>query len=232
MNASTRRTRPDEPLMARLVPADPYHNQLHRRVLARQIVDAARCCATGRVLDVGCGTKPYAEVFLSQGCEYVGLDVEDRGGVDVVGTALDIPFDPESFDTVFSSQVLEHVRDPFRMLAECARVLRPGGYLILTAPFSWQIHEEPNDYFRFSEYGLRELSERAGLAVESIEPMGGIWVNVATSISYFLFWQSHRKGRLNRLACRTVQRAGASLDRRYHWPQATNNYVLIARKPE
>ena len=68
---------------------------------------------------------------------------------------------------------LEHVREPRRVVEEIARVLKPGGRLLLVVPQEWEVHQAPHDYFRYTRYGLRYLLESAGLEVERIEPVGG-----------------------------------------------------------
>jgi len=133
---------------------------------------------SGKVLDVGCGKKPY-RVFLSGSKvqKWIGLDLptseSGKTEADVYGSALDIPFRTEIFETVFCSQVLEHVTDPARIMKEIARVLKVGGHLVLTAPQTWCLHEEPNDFFRFTKYGLSFLAENNGLVVEYVKPYGG-----------------------------------------------------------
>jgi SAM-dependent methyltransferase len=122
----------------------------------------------GRLLDLGCGSKP----FRRPGIDWVGFDVEGNPFADAVGSATSLPFADGSFDHVLSTQVLEHVDDPQRTLMECARVLRPGGTLILSAPQYWELHEQPHDYFRFTEYGLRVLLDRAGFTVNTIRREG------------------------------------------------------------
>src|SRR5690242_11975294 len=108
--------------------------------------DSSRC-----VLDVGCGHKPYSDMF--PGFTYIGVNnsLEDASP-DIVANAECLPLATQSFDIVLCTQVLEHVPRPGRLLGECRRVLRPEGWLLLSAPFYWPIHEEPFDFFRFTKY--------------------------------------------------------------------------------
>ena len=122
----------------------------------------------GRLLDVGCGSKPYRSLFRVDA--YVGLDIDSaatrrRGVADVFYDGGRFPFEDTSFDSVLCNQVLEHVFNPDHFLEEIRRVLRPGGRLLLTVPFVWDEHEQPWDYARYSSFGLRALLERHGLTV-------------------------------------------------------------------
>ena len=122
----------------------------------------------GEVLDVGCGRKPYrAQVPATR---YVGLEVDTPvtralGAADAFYDGRTFPFPDASFDGVLCSQVLEHVFTPEEFLREIARVLRPGGRLVLAVPFAWDEHEQPHDFARYSSFGLRALLERAGFEV-------------------------------------------------------------------
>jgi SAM-dependent methyltransferase len=112
----------------------------------------------GKVLDVGCGRKPYKNTYFAAAESYIGIDfATPNNEPDVVGSALDLPFENQSFDTVVSTELLEHVPDPLRALREMHRVLRPGGYIILTTPMYWPRHEVPHDYFRYPYDGLLHL---------------------------------------------------------------------------
>ena len=145
-----------------------------------------RACR-GRVLDVGAGQAPWREL-LSE-AEYVGLDVEsaDTFGMqrqpDVVyydgGT---MPFADASFDHVMCSEVLEHVPDSAAFMAEVARVLRPGGSLILTVPWSARLHHVPHDYVRFTRYGLDRLLRAAGFPQMRVEERGNDVTAVANKL--------------------------------------------------
>ena len=85
-----------------------------------------------------------------------------------------LPFAEASFDTVLLTDVLEHIARPEQLIAESARVLRPGGKVIVTVPFFYWIHEEPHDYYRYTEHALARFCDEAGLDVLSLEPYGGL----------------------------------------------------------
>ena len=146
----------------------------------------------GTLLDLGCGMKPYQRVFGSRVSRWIGLDVEvtpsGRSAADVFGSALQIPFGSATFDSVLSTQVLEHVTSPSQLLAEVRRVLRPGGHLVLTAPQTNPLHEEPHDYFRYTCYGLRSLAEAAALEVLEVRPLGGAIATVGQMIVWHMNW--------------------------------------------
>lgn len=117
----------------------------------------------GALLDVGCGMRPYEKTFFSGAKTYLGSDyLSDRSRPDVIASALDLPFEAESFDTVVSTEVLEHVPDPLRALREMRRVIRPDGFLILTTPMYWPRHEVPYDYFRYPYDGMLHLVKESG----------------------------------------------------------------------
>lgn len=123
---------------------------------------------TGKTLDVGCGTKPYEKYFNST--EYIGLEVEDtinkeEKRVDIFYKGDKIPFLEKEFDSVITSQVLEHVFNPQQFLGEINRVLKSNGKLLLTVPFIWDEHEQPFDYGRYSSFGLKNILENNGFSI-------------------------------------------------------------------
>lgn len=134
------------------------------------------------MLDVGCGYQPYRRLF-SHVERYVGLDAPGSGLVDVGGDALALPFRGAAFDTVLCNQVLEHVPEPATLLREVGRVLKPAGTLLLTAPQTWGLHHEPNDFYRYTKYGLRYLAENNGLRVVDIAATCGMWTTVTQRVA-------------------------------------------------
>lgn len=147
---------------------------------------------TGTLLDLGCGMKPYQELVGGGVDRWIGLDFAStpsgRSAANVFGSALEIPFATATFDTVLSTQVLEHVPRPAELIREVYRVLKPGGHLVLTAPQTNPLHEEPHDYFRYTCHGLRYLSEQAGLHVMETRPLGGAIATVGQMIVWHLGW--------------------------------------------
>jgi SAM-dependent methyltransferase len=191
-------------------------------------VAEARLYARGRLLDVGCGNRPYLEVFAPSVSSYVGVDPDRRGSKpDVAALAGDLPFAERSFDAALSFFVIEHVPDPGRMLAEIRRVLRPGAHLILLAPQYWRLHEEPHDFFRFTHYGLAHLAREQGFEVVDIRAQGGAWRLAGQVLANAL----QVRPRLRRLIP-LVNLAFAFFDCRRPDPGDTISYLLIARRPE
>jgi SAM-dependent methyltransferase len=175
--------------------------------------------ARGKLLDVGCGDKPYEHLFTPYVREYIGIEHEGtfdatsasaRGKADLRYDGRRLPFPDESFDTVLSVQVLEHTPDPAALVVEMARVLRADGLLILTAPFSFRLHEEPHDYFRFSDHGLRELCARAGLVIEDMAPHGNLWSLLGHKLNSFLGLHVARIGGVAQAMGKLGHEAGAA----------------------
>jgi SAM-dependent methyltransferase len=202
----------------------------------RQHVRSVAYLARGRAVDIGCGEQPIRNVFDGRVTSIIGLDhprtIHPDDRVEVFGTALDLPFREEAFDTALCFQVLEHVPEPLQLLSEARRVLRPGGHLILTAPHIWNVHEAPHDYFRYTEYGLAHLLRRAGLEVVEVRAMAGYFVTAGARLCYFL-------GHFDRWGLQVLVRPlyfliqGSSwiLDRLYCDRSETWNYLAVARRP-
>jgi 2-polyprenyl-3-methyl-5-hydroxy-6-metoxy-1,4-benzoquinol methylase len=197
--------------------------------------------AKGKLLDIGCGNKPYEELFTGKIDSYTGCDVVQSSlqRVDVICEATTLDFDTEQFDTVFSTQVIEHVQDPFAMLKEAHRVLNEGGNLILSAPFCWELHEEPHDYFRYSKYGLQSMLKNTGFEILYIKENGGKWAAIFQMNLNIIYSTFSKKGVFVKLIkglfinlhfTALINRIALWLDRKFHSDLLTLNYVVVATK--
>jgi len=131
----------------------------------------------GKLLDFGCGEKPYQSLFTHV-TEYIGLDYNGEGhdhqqeAVDVYYDGVTIPFENNSFDAVFSSEVFEHVFGLQAILPEIHRIMKPGAQLLLTCPFAWEEHEIPIDYARYTRFALEDMLVKNGFKVTMVDKNG------------------------------------------------------------
>lgn len=131
---------------------------------------------SGRLLDFGCGRKPYENLFSVT--EYIGIDMEQTGHehknskIDVFYDGKNIPFPAESFDSVFCSEVFEHVFNLEEIIVEIKRVMKSGGKMLITVPFVWNEHEVPYDFGRYTSFGLRHLLEKNGFEIMELRKSG------------------------------------------------------------
>jgi len=122
-----------------------------------------------RLLDVGAGECKYKKHFKN--LVYKSQDVKQNTykTIDYVGEVKG------KYDYILCTQVLEHLRQPEAAFKDFKRLLKPGGKLFLTTNFIYQIHMEPDDYWRFTEYGLKYLGKTVGFKIEKLEQQGGIF---------------------------------------------------------
>jgi len=132
---------------------------------------------SGRMMDFGCGSKPYKSLFTNVS-EYVGVDYASEGhshvneSIDVMYDGKTIPFVNEYFDSVFSSEVFEHIFNLEEILPEIKRVMKNGGKILITCPFVWNEHEVPVDYARYTQFALKHLLEKNGFKILILEKSG------------------------------------------------------------
>lgn len=140
------------------------------------VLPRLRAHASGKLLDAGCGTMPFRTYLAGLGVEYRALDIERKApGIDFVADVQNMHvLASASYDTVLCSEVLEHVAHPATAITEIHRILHPAGKFILTVPYLSRLHEEPFDYFRYTQHGLRVLLEEAGFRVLEIVPIGSL----------------------------------------------------------
>ena len=198
---------------------------------------------SGAVLDFGCGSKPYRQLF--SGCErYIGLDIAVSGHdhadshVDVFYDGKIIPFQDGHFDGVVAFEVLEHVFTLDQTLKELHRVVRPGGLLLVSVPFGWDEHEAPYDFARYTSFGLAHVLTVAGFEVLETHKTNTFLLAVAQLfIEYLSKDVAPKKG-----ALRTVFKLAiifpltvlayalnAVLPKRYSY---YNNCIMLARRAQ
>lgn len=170
-----------------------------------------------RVLDVGCGYKPYAPLFAPYAETYVGVDSGDQAAPDLVGTAEELPVEDASFDVVVCSQVLEHVDDPARVVRELHRATAPGGRVLASTHGVHVYHPSPQDLWRWTHTGLERLfSENGDWASVTVRPGAGTTATLGYLIGTYidLLAQRLRAQPLARPLIALINRAAAAVDAR------------------
>ena len=173
--------------------------------------------ATGkRVLDVGCGVKPYYPWFAGAS-EYVGVDVGENPHADLQGAVEALPLDDGSFDVVIATQLLEHVVDPAAAVQELHRVTAPGGRVLLSTHGVMVYHPNPVDYWRWTHAGLERLFEDAcEWETVTVDPCAGTTACVGFLLSTYVHLLAKRAG-ADRLAAPLIagiNAAAAAVDSR------------------
>ncbi|WP_289663016.1 class I SAM-dependent methyltransferase [Flavobacterium panacagri] len=214
---------------------------LHYKSYHYDLFESIEKYAKGNLLDIGCGNKPYEKKISKVVSKYVGCDIvqSNLNKVDVICSADAIPLDDNSFDTIISTQTIEHVGNYQGLVDEAFRILKPGGYFILSGPFNWQLHEEPYDFFRFSKHGFKLILEKSGFELIDLKENGGMWsvagqyllMNITNdhtgrkrSVRFFFKVFKFFKG------VNLINRFFSYLDNTDYNNINTINYVVIARK--
>jgi SAM-dependent methyltransferase len=138
---------------------------------------AADLPSGARLLDAGAGEGQYRQHFTRQRYTGVDLGVGDAGWnyskLEALADLNSLPFPEATFDAAINVVTLEHLRDPQIAVTEIARILKPGAPFLLVAPLEWEEHQQPNDFFRYTRFGLQLLLERAGFDRITLTPAGG-----------------------------------------------------------
>ena len=142
---------------------------------------------SGRVLDLGAGMAKYRGIIKKSAAEYITCDVKKNENIDTVCDVTNLVFPTESFDTVISTQVFEHVDNPFVVAKEIKKVLKTGGNAIITAPFMFPYHADPKDNFRFSREGLEEIFRSIDFEIIDSGVYGGFFIVLSEMIHFSWF---------------------------------------------
>ena len=199
-------------------PSHAETNYAVRAPLVRWLeAEAARADARRRILDVGCGVKPYEPLFRPY-ASYVGVDVGNPAA-DLEGAAEALPVDDASFDLVLCTQTLEHCRDPAAAVRELRRVVEPGGRVLASTHGVQVYHPAPEDLWRWTHAGLERLFRANGeWSGVRVQPGSGTTACVAMLAAYYVHHVAERtrmRG-LGRLVISGLNRGAEALDRRSH----------------
>jgi SAM-dependent methyltransferase len=170
-----------------------------------------------RLLDVGCGVKPYFPWFEPYVSEYVGVDIPGNPAADLEGTIESLPVEDGSFDALICTQVLEHCDDPAAGVRELRRVLKPGGRALVSTHGVMVYHPAPHDRWRWTHEGLERLFlTNASWSAVTVRPAAGTAATLALLLSIYTDLAARRAhvAPLGRLLVRGLNAAGAALDAR------------------
>jgi SAM-dependent methyltransferase len=143
----------------------------------------------GLILDVGCGNKPYESFTKAE--KYIGIDVIDAPEVDYL--MIDnkyIPFEDSYFDAVISTQVIEHIQDLDTVIHEIKRAAKPDAKILISLPFMFQQHGAPEDYRRFTKFGIKNYLSQFDFDIIEITTLGGIGTYLIVGLVCWLEFQS------------------------------------------
>jgi SAM-dependent methyltransferase len=144
----------------------------------------------GRALDIGCGSQPFRDRLESLGYTYVSFDLEQNveQSVDYLG-AIDQPLPTQlchaaPFDFILCTEVMEHVADWQTSFSNFAKLLAPGGKLLITCPHFYRLHEEPYDFWRPTPYAIEHFANQSGLTMIRHEKAGTGWDVLGTLLAF------------------------------------------------
>lgn len=147
------------------------------------------------LIDLGCGPTKFRDILTR--FNYIGVDIKPFELVSIIADFTEkLPIENESADIIFISNILEHCPTPEFTLSECKRILKKGGVLLGSVPFIAGIHQEPFDYFRYTEFALqRLLTGFSNVEIEIVARPHIIYKNLVRQLSKHIskqeltFWQ-------------------------------------------
>jgi SAM-dependent methyltransferase len=208
--------------------------------IRRAVANTGAGCSGGTLLDIGCGLRPYENLFTVD--RYFGFDLPDSPHPQnhkrphVWFDGITFPVRDNSAQHILCSAVLQYCSDPHSYLRELTRILKPGGNLILVAPQSEPLTEAPFDRYRYTLSGIRCLCAAQGLRILQAQPSVGFWQTMAFHLNSMAVSSMLRRGRLTAmLVCSPLgfatQSIAAILDKFTTYNDDTNSWVVRAIKP-
>jgi SAM-dependent methyltransferase len=230
------------------LPQEEFIVPLLRREIELSITRyAVPARGAAKAVDIGCGGQPFRTLLQQVGYSYCGVDVNADGGppVDVACSADELLPDEllrrGPFDFLLCTEVVEHVADWQTAFANFASLLAPGGRALITAPYFYQLHEEPYDFWRPTLHAIDYYARRNGLHVLYSQAAGDVWDVLGTALATCRFVPS--SGQLvdrvlakairvaTRLTCRAILAGKLQQRVRAEGPLYLSN-VVVLEKPE
>lgn len=177
-----------------------------------------------KTLDVGCGLKPYFEYLRAKSDFYVGIDIDRMSSADITAAAEYLPFVEELFDVVLCIQVLEHVRNPEKVINRMYGALKKGGTLILSTHGIWFKHDV-HDYWRWTDLGLMKILKPPFKKLD-VKSCGGTFLCLFQFLNLYVRYLPFGKKALYFIN----NVLGRTLDNMHHSEDLVINYVVVARK--
>lgn len=189
---------------------------------------------SGKTLDYGAGTAKYKSILSTKSEEYLSFDKFRTENVDVVGDVLNAPFNRETFDTVISTQVLEHVQKPWVMVENIRHILKTGGICIAAAPFLIPYHADPDDFFRFTQQGIEALFTHNGFEILESGKYGRA-ASVLIDMVYFSLFDHYKSESRAKTWVKTsfftfLKKIAFRLDNIFKGTDVYENVYIVARK--
>lgn len=225
-------------------------NSSRERLNLESIKFASAIPEDAYVLDAGSGESPYRKYFTHtqyETADFLRVDKQYAKQTYVCDLSC-IPVENERFNFILFSQVMEHLPDPQKVICELYRILAPGGQLICTAPLFYAEHEQPYDFYRFTQFGIRHLFSNAGFTVERLDWLEGYYGTLGYQLSIASRALSFRPadygngvtGALLAIICVPLRGLFATLSIMFHYLEMRHkfteaglpkNYVAILSKP-
>jgi SAM-dependent methyltransferase len=217
-------------------PVREFSSHFSRTGMDRWLADVTRRLrdevSSASVLNVGAGGELGGLIQGLPGANVISVDMDPRRKPTLVADACRLPFPDNTFDAAFALEVLEHIPTPEVAVRELARVLKPGGRLVVSTPFFFEMHEEPHDYYRFTLHGMRFLLR--DMRDVTIQPRNGYFKALLAPL--FRLWRSPHFFD----ACFGLYALAMALpmypliwvmEKAIRWPAATTGYLAECRKP-
>jgi SAM-dependent methyltransferase len=161
------------------------NNSSRHRLYLENSAFAQTIPAGSLVLDAGAGPAPYKHLFSHARYESADFTKFDVAGsyTTYVCDLRNIPVEDRRFDFIVFNQVMEHLPQPDRVLKELFRILKPGGRMIYTAPLFYEEHQQPYDFYRYTQFAVRFLFDAAGFKIERLDWMDGYYATVGYQLN-------------------------------------------------